>query len=590
MNTIANRRYEFDWLRIGAILVVFLYHSTRFFNLGNWHIKNITTYVWVEAWIVFASSWLMPLFFVISGASLFFALGKARGWSKFFTDKILRLMVPVLFASVTHSALQIYLERLTHGQFTGSFLSFVPQYFHGVYMGIGAPGNFAWHGMHLWYLFFLFLYSIIFYRLFTWFKGSGQEVIGRIMAFSARPGTMYIWFSLPLILLKVLIPGAVLNVGSGGWGFLYYIWFLIAGFMIVSDNNFQQRIQSQRRLSLSLGVVLSIAYLSQLFGLTGVTLPGGANDWVISGLCFLSAWSWIFTFLGFGMRHLSFERPMLQSVNEGVLPVFILHQTVLLAVGFFIMQSNLHDLLKWALNSTISFVVIIAIYLLLVRKYDGLRFLFGMKTTRPFFQFFQLKAALAGLLVVFCGLFVFAAANPFARGGLISAPMPLTFNPETDIVLTCKAITNQSTSGVRVIAEQEAFNNQAIELQSGANQQIEPRPAVYFEMNFTAPAGQYFIWIRGKTDLDNGYTDSAWLQIDDQIGTRKGVRVGNWLDVHPAGVYGWAGDTDDPVALKLMQSGEHRIRIQPRQTPHRIDQIWFSRAQYSIPDTNQPIQ
>jgi len=25
--------------------------------------------------------------------------------------------------------------------------------------------------------------------------------------------------------------------------------------------------------------------------------------------------------------------------------------------------------------------------------------------------------------------------------------------------------------------------------------------------------------------------------------------MGNWLDVHPAGVYGWAGDTDDPVAV-----------------------------------------
>ena len=33
----SKRRYEFDWLRVSAILVVFLYHSTRFFNLGDWH-------------------------------------------------------------------------------------------------------------------------------------------------------------------------------------------------------------------------------------------------------------------------------------------------------------------------------------------------------------------------------------------------------------------------------------------------------------------------------------------------------------------------------------------------------------------------
>ena len=46
MNTEAsNRRYELDWLRVMAILVVFLYHSTRFFNLGDWHIKNVNTFV-----------------------------------------------------------------------------------------------------------------------------------------------------------------------------------------------------------------------------------------------------------------------------------------------------------------------------------------------------------------------------------------------------------------------------------------------------------------------------------------------------------------------------------------------------------------
>ena len=63
-------------------------------------------------------------------------------------------------------------------------------------------------------------------------------------------------------------------------------------------------------------------------------------------------------------------------------------------------------------------------------------------------------------------------------------------------------------------------------------------------MRFSAPAGRYIVWLRGKTDLNNGYTDSVWVQVDDQIGTlAHSARTGNWLDVHPAGVYGWAGDT-----------------------------------------------
>ena len=55
MNTVTpNRRYELDWLRVLAIMTVFIYHSSRFFNLGDWHVKNVDTYVWVEMWSVFA--------------------------------------------------------------------------------------------------------------------------------------------------------------------------------------------------------------------------------------------------------------------------------------------------------------------------------------------------------------------------------------------------------------------------------------------------------------------------------------------------------------------------------------------------------
>ena len=110
-------------------------------------------------------------------------------------------------------------------------------------------------------------------------------------------------------------------------------------------------------------------------------------------------------------------------------------------------------------------------------------------------------------------------------------------------------------------------------------------------MRFSAPEGRYIVWLRGKTDVNNGYTDSVWVQVDDQIGTQtRSARMGNWLDVHPAGVYGWAGDTDDPVAVILKHTGDHTIRIQPRQTPHRIDQIWLSRSQHRIPNTVAPIK
>ena len=361
---IANRRYELDWLRVLAILVVFLYHSTRFFNLGDWHVKNFDTYVWVELWNIFATRWMMPLFFIISGASLFYAIGKSAGWRRFYTDKFLRLMIPVLFASVTHSIVQVYLERLTHGQFSGSFFSFLPEAFNGIYFATGMPGNFAFHGMHHWYLLFLFIYSLICYRLFIWLKAGGREILNRITSLMAMPGLIYLWFALPLLIMKALIPQAVLEAGAGGWGFLYYIWFLIAGFLIVSSDRLQRNIKNQRWISLLLGVILMSAYLYLLFGSSGAVFQAWIGDWIYTLLSFFSTWCWLFAILGFGMRYLAFDRPVLRYANEAVMPFYILHQTVLLVVGYFVLTWEIHDVLKWAIIFTSSLFIIMALYTL----------------------------------------------------------------------------------------------------------------------------------------------------------------------------------------------------------------------------------
>jgi hypothetical protein len=391
--------------------------------------------------------------------------------------------------------------------------------------------------------------------------------------------------------MKAVIPQPVLEAGSGGWGFLYYLWFLISGFLLVSSDPIQNRVKNQRWISLFLGIVLSTAYMYQLFSPSRLMFMGGNSEWMNYSLSIFSAWCWLFAIIGFGMKHLTFDRPFLKYANEGVLPFFILHQPALLSVGYFVMGWKMHPLFKWGVTFSISLTIVIALYVLIVRRVDFFRYLFGMKTAHPFFAVFQKRNALIILHVLYFGLIAFAVFNQVnGKGGALS-PMPLVYDSEQDVLLDSESITDRSSTGVQVVRDGEASIGKAVEFSSGANQKVEPRPEVYIEMHFAAPAGRYFVWLRGKTDIDNGYTDSVWLQVDDQIGSgSKGVRLGNWLDVHPAGVYGWAGDTDDPVFIQLKHTGEHTIRIQPRQVPHRIDQIWLSRSQSRIPDTTRPIQ
>jgi glucan biosynthesis protein C len=58
---------------------------------------------------------------------------------------------------------------------------------------------------------------------------------------------------------------------------------------------------------------------------------------------------------------------------------FLLHQTVIQIVGYFIAGWDIGILPKFVILAVISFLVIMAIYELVVRRINIIRFLFGMK-------------------------------------------------------------------------------------------------------------------------------------------------------------------------------------------------------------------
>jgi hypothetical protein len=324
--------------------------------------------------------WMMPLIFVISGASLFYAMNKG-GIIRFLKDKFLRLLLPLLVVVFTHASLQVYLERLTHGQFRGTYFQFLPHYFDGMYLEIGSSGNFAWAGMHMWYVVVLFLFSLLFYPLLRWLKSGGKrilEVSGSLLAF---PGAMFL-LALPLIVLESVTSDTGWgDFGAGGWPFVLYIPFFLAGFVIISSRRLQDTILRIRWFSLLLGLLVATAYLFLVFNadrLNIVALKEEIDDPLVS----LAAWCFLLAFLGFGRQYLNTTTPLLKYANEAVLPFYILHQTVLLVIGYFVVQWQIPALLKWLIIVPTSFTIIMLLYEFLVRRSNLLRVLFGMKTLR----------------------------------------------------------------------------------------------------------------------------------------------------------------------------------------------------------------
>ena len=91
------------------------------------------------------------------------------------------------------------------------------------------------------------------------------------------------------------------------------------------------------------------------------------------------AYLWILAFLGLARQHLNFNTPRLQHANEAVLPFYILHQPVLLSIGYFVVQWSIPDLAKYAIIEGGSFALIGVSYEYVVRRFNLLRALFGMK-------------------------------------------------------------------------------------------------------------------------------------------------------------------------------------------------------------------
>ena len=137
-------------------------------------------------------------------------------------------------------------------------------------------------------------------------------------------------------------------------------------------------ITDPRWLSLVMALVSVGAFLFLSFHYEMLAF-GTLRYTVVFGLRGMGSWCSVVAILGFGRKHLDFSTPFVKYANEAVLPFYILHQTVLLCVGYFVVQWAIPDLLKWAIILLASFAIIMGLYEFLVRRFNILRFLFGMK-------------------------------------------------------------------------------------------------------------------------------------------------------------------------------------------------------------------
>jgi hypothetical protein len=168
----------------------------------------------------------------------------------------------------------------------------------------------------------------------------------------------------------------------GGWSIFLYMIFFIYGYVIFTLPKIKPIIDSKGMLALFGGIIAtSIAIILLL--VKGFPPYGNSPYFIImTTLRAFNAWFWLIAIFSLGKRYFTAQHRNLEYANEAVLPFYILHQSIIVIVGYYLIDWSVGVYLKYVVPCVASFISICIIYELLVRRIGALRYLFGLKPRR----------------------------------------------------------------------------------------------------------------------------------------------------------------------------------------------------------------
>ncbi len=368
------RRHDLDWLRVLVFGLLIIYHVGMFFVPWGWHIKNAVIYDDLRWPMIFINQWRLPILFVISGMGTYFALSK-RNLRQFNIERGLRLGIPLLFGMLVIVPPQIYFERIANEQFLGSYWDYYTSVsFSG---GTYPEGNISWH--HLWFLPYLLLFSIVLSPLFIYLKKTKTRFIEWIKRLISKWYGFYL-FVFPLFLTEAFIEPFFPTTHAliGDWFTItYYILLFFYGFVLIATGSiFWNALVKVRKKALLIGCIsFTLLILRWLFI--------EADDWpqhlAEAFLKIINVWSWILVLFAYAAQYLNKPSKYLQYANRAVYPFYILHQTITVILGYYLMDKDWSFIAKGSIMVVGTFLISWFIYDLIILRIPIVHPLFGLK-------------------------------------------------------------------------------------------------------------------------------------------------------------------------------------------------------------------
>jgi peptidoglycan/LPS O-acetylase OafA/YrhL len=261
------RLHYLDWLRVLAILMVFLFHAVHPFDFGDWQVKNVDQSEILTIILLLLAIWGMPFFFLVAGAGSWFALQKRTG-RQYLRERFFRLLIPFIVGAILFSPIEYYIENMNKIQrgvqaayqgFFSVFLTFNP-------LSLRFPGfspRWLGYGYHLWFLGFLFCFAFITLPFFTWLKNKpGLGFLAWMAKLCEHRGGL-LFLIIPLAVVKcILVPLFPLE---HDWAdFIFQMCFFALGYILFADERFIRAIHRDWWILLSAPTVVVLGLLGSI--------------------------------------------------------------------------------------------------------------------------------------------------------------------------------------------------------------------------------------------------------------------------------------------------------------------------------------
>lgn len=376
------------------------FHTARVFDTYDWYVKNDPTSELVTIALSFAAMWGMPLLFVIAGMGMSYSL-RARTAKDFAWERIRRLLVPLIFGVAVIVPPQVWTRLRGDPGYDESYWQFLKRFFDTTIdmanfpLIIKAdPAANLFEPAHLWFVVLLFAFSLLLIPvIWALRRPAGSRLVNRL-----AEGVDRFW-----LIVLAGVPLGVLDAAFGseiefaGWNRYSYAVFILYGYFLAADRRFGSALNRHRRKALALAAA-TFAIVGALFAFGSETegadllLDRDLLSVAMRTVRGVSGWLWVVAIMGFvggskqqngstgrQERELTLLDRASAYASEAVLPFYVLHQTVIVLLAEYVVDWPINLALKYLTISIISFVVIVAIYDVAVRRTRVTRFLFGMK-------------------------------------------------------------------------------------------------------------------------------------------------------------------------------------------------------------------